>query len=250
MKRFKKQALEAEKIILGLSEDSLTYCLVKRKSEEFTVFWQKKPYDLEQLIYQAIAEDLALENISLLTQKAKQDIWHKLTLIRSVSYEYIWRKTVFLPIALDKVQLHQKIIHIVKNEQPLDIELLNIDYQKSPSTNSSLAKVSIYALRKSYADKLCQYPCILDCELYCYLRAIIHFKNLIPQSIKEFPHFYFKNKVIQFTDTEIHISQDSSESVVYLQDIPTSDPSINSESKKQLYLLALGATLWNGKALT
>lgn len=127
-------------IFLGLSEDEHYYCLVKREAEKFNIFWQEKPYDLVQFI-----QKTTLVNTSDKTQQ--------FTLIRPLPHEYIWRKTIFLPKTLNEIQLHQHIIHIIKKEQPLPIENLNIDYQQSSHTNDTL-KVTIYALRKNYMNHL------------------------------------------------------------------------------------------------
>lgn len=213
-------------ITLGLSEDDEHYCLVKKEAEKFTVLWQQKPCELVSFI------DMIKPIESF-------------RLIRPVSHQYIWRKTVFLPNTLNQIQLHQQIVQILKNEQPLAIELLNFSYQQFPSSNPSLNKIIIYALRKSYAENLQQIPCILDCELHCYMRAISHLKNL-PET-DEFPCFSFQQKTVQFTETGIQFLPETTENCIRLEEIETTETEL-TDTQKHLYFLALGASLWNGKA--
>ncbi|QLB14289.1 competence protein ComA [Mannheimia granulomatis] len=220
--------------VLGLSEDEHYYCLVKKETEKFTVFWQKKPFDLACFIQMNTNEKLNQHR-------------EKPNLIRPISHSYIWRKTVFLPKTLNAIQLHQHIIQILKNEQPLSIETLNFDYQQFSLSNNNLNKIVIYALRKSYADNLTQIPCVLDCELHCYIRAISYFKNLTDKT--EFPPFSFQQKTVQFTEANIRFLPIAPENCIKIEDIEISESEINSIQHKHLYLLAVGASLWNGKVL-
>lgn len=231
MKLWKKSSKSpAQSTILGLSEDEHNYCLVQKDAENICVFWQKKPYELANLL-----------------QKITDDYTKPFRLIRPISHEYIWRKTVFLPQTLNDIQLHQQIVHILKTEQPLAIELLNFDYQIFPASNSNLNKVIIYALRQSYANSLSQFPCILDCELHCYMRAISYFQS---QSNTESPPcVYFKQKIVQFGEAELRFLQEESEHCIRLEDINIPNIQFDNNNSKHLYLLALGATLWNGKVL-
>lgn len=229
MKLYKKSPKSAlNPILLGLSEDEHYYCLVKKEAEKFTVCWQKKPYDVVEFL-----------------QKAT--FTNSFSLIRSIPHEYIWRKTIFLSKTLDEIQLHQQIIHILKKDQPLPLENLNIDYQKSAINNDSLEKITIYALRKSYANNLYSFPCILDCELHCYMRAITHLTDIEIKT--EFPSFIFNQKIIQFTEIELRFPKIKPKQCIKVEDIAIPNLDIDSDNAKHLYLLALGASLWNGKAL-
>lgn len=216
--------------IWGLSEDEHYYCLVQNKARKSTIFWQKKRDGLASLIPHRLEKGAIL--------------------VRPISHQYIWRKTVFLPNTLNKMQLHQQIIHILKQEQPLTLDLLNIDYQQLPSQNPNLNKVVIYALRKSYAEELNQPHSILDCELHCYFRAITYLCK--SPEITEFPCFEFKQKIVQFSENELVFPKSEPKSCLYFADIPLPDIEIAEEMDtnevKHLYLLALGASLWNGKA--
>ncbi|AGI32024.1 TPA: competence protein ComA [Mannheimia haemolytica] len=220
----------SNRIILGLSEDEQRYCLVKNKAEKFTVFWQAKPASIEELIGNLTPQEQAM-----------------MTLVRPIPYQYIWRKTVFMANTLNEAQLHRKVIHILKNEQPLALDLLNIDYQRFPSSNDNLDKVVIYAVRKSYTENLSQFNSILDCELHCYARAIIHLTQ--SQNNQPAPCFSFKQKYFQFTETELLILQTEPEDCIHLSDLKIDHLEIECEQEKQLYCLALGASLWNGKVL-
>lgn len=221
-------------ILLGLSEDEHHYCLVKKEADTFTTFWQKKPYDINQFI----------QKVTLIDTFNKTKL---VRIIRPVPYEYIWRKTLFLPKSLNEIQLHQQVIHILKNEQPLAIEKLNIDYQQSLNTHNNLNKVTIHALHKNYAQSLSQVPCILDCELYCYIRAINYFKT--NNSSEDNFCFSFKQKFIQCTEAEMKFTPTEPENCIHLKNILISEPNIDSDNTKHLYLLAFGASLWNGKEL-
>lgn len=218
-------------IILGLSEDEQYYCLVKNDAQKFRLFWQKKSERLETAIQKAIEKDATSEPFIL---------------VRAIPYQYIWRKTIFVSKKLDEIQLHRQVIQILKNEQPLAIELLNFDYQRLRSSNNNLDKITIYALNKNYAESLNQFNAILDCELHCYIRGIFH---LNPQYDNNFPCFSFKQKIIQFTESELLFPQVESEACIHLADIAITDINMPSDNAKQLYCLALGASLWNGKAL-
>lgn len=229
MKYLKKSVkLPQQSVMFGLSEDEQYYCLVKKEAEKFTIFWQKKPCELA------------------LFRQAMMNLKQPYRLVRPVSHQYIWRKTVFLPHTLNQIQLHQQVVKILKNEQPLAIELLNFSYQQFPSSNPNLNKIIIYALRKSYAENLEQIPCILDCELHCYMRAISHLKNL-PET-DEFPCFSFQQKTVQFTETGIQFLPTVTENCIRLEEIETTETEL-TDTQKHLYFLALGASLWNGKAL-
>lgn len=218
-------------IVLGLSEDEQYYCLVKNQAEKFSTFWQKKSEGLEMDIQKIIAKEIVNEPF---------------TLVRTIPYQYIWRKTIFISKKLDEIQLHQQVIQILKNEQPLAIELLNFDYQRLPSSNTNLDKITIYALNKNYAESLNQFNNILDCELHCYIRGIFH---LNPQLDNNFPCFSFKQKIVQFTESELLFPQIEPKDCTHLANIMITDINIPSDEAKQLYCLALGASLWNGKAL-
>lgn len=217
--------------ILGLSENEEYYCLVKNQAEKFSTFWQQKSEGLEMAIQKIIATETVNEPF---------------TLVRTIPYQYIWRKTIFISKKLDEIQLHRQVIQILKNEQPLAIELLNFEYQRLPSSNNNLDKITIYALNKNYAESLNQFNNILDCELHCYIRGIFH---LNPQLDNNFPCFSFKQKTVQFTESELLFPLVEPKNCIYLSDILITDTDMQSDESKQLYCLALGASLWNGKAL-
>lgn len=221
----------SNRIILGLSEDEQHYCLVKNEAKKFTVFWQAKPSRIEEIM---------MNNISSQEQAM-------MTLVRPIPYQYIWRKTVFMAKTINEAQLHRKIMHIIKNEQPLALDLLNIDYQRFPSSNDNLDKVVIYAVRKSYTESLSQFNSILDCELHCYIRAMFYLTQQTDNSSP--PCFSFKQKWVRFTETELQFPQTEPDNCIHLSDLKINHIEIQSEQAKQLYCLALGASLWNGKAL-
>ncbi|HGO5823552.1 TPA: competence protein ComA [Mannheimia haemolytica] len=216
-------------ISFGLSEDEQHYCLVKNEAKKFTVYWQTKNRGIESLMH----------NINLQQPMMR--------LIRPIPYQYIWRKIVFMPKNINEAQLHRKVIHILNNEQPLTLDLLNIDYQRFPSSNNNLDKVAIYAVRKSYTDNISQFNSILDCELHCYARAVLHLTQ--QANHQPLPCFSFKQKWVEFTETELLFPQTEPNHCIHLSDLNLKHIEMPSEQAKQLYCLALGASLWNGKAL-
>ncbi|QLB44177.1 competence protein ComA [Mannheimia pernigra] len=220
--------------IIGLSENEQYYCLVKNEENTFNVFWQKKREGLESAIQTIMQKDMAKSG-------------KKFSLVRAIPYQYIWRKTVFMSKNLDEIQLHRQIILILKNEQPLAIELLNFDYQRFPSSNNNLDRIIIYAINKKYAESLNQFSSILDCELHCYMRGLFYLMS--EYDTKKSFSFSFKEKICQFTETELYFYEIAPEDCIHLSNISITDIDIQSDDDKQLYCLALGASLWNGKVL-
>lgn len=215
----------------GLSEDEQHYCLVKREGGQIKVAWQEKPCELGIFISQ---RDVGYERNQ-----------PKIRIVRPVPYHYIWRKMFLLPSSLTDIQCHQKIIQILNNEQPLPLEKLYFDYQTEQIDSQDFTKLTLFALNKDYAKKLEVFPStVLDCELYCYMRAIAYLKKL-PKS-QSFPPFIFKQQRVEWRENGFTFSQPKQQNDINLDDIEL-EIEIESMSKRHLYFLALGASLWNGK---
>lgn len=243
MKRLKLSSkITLPPMTLGLSEDEQYYCLVKNHAEKFSIHWQKKSDGLALLLSKILQQ-----GDDAFSQKQAQ-VHPSFNLIRAIPYQYIWRKTLFLPRTLNEMKLHQQIIRVLKNEQPLTIDRLYFDYQRLPCQENQLDKIVIYAINKDYAQNLNDFNSILDCELHCYLRGLLYLNN--QYSSDKPPCFSFKGKIVQFSETEILFSQNA-EDCMYLPDvdIDITDISLKPNEAKQLYCLALGASLWNGKVL-
>lgn len=226
--------------LIGLSEDKERYCLVKNEAGNLSLFWHSKQTELASLLEQA--PHFKLGHFYPQTNKLNRTF----LIVRPIAHSYIWRKTVFLSKSLDDTQLRRKVLHILKNEQPLSLELLNFDYQTFQSNHPHLNKIVIYAVRKSYAEQFTEVPCILDCELHCYMRAISHFYH--KQPIPEFPCFKFQHQIVQFSENNLQFLDTEPENCIHLPKIAAIESEMDLASQ-HLYFLALGASLWNGKGL-
>lgn len=146
----------------------------------------------------------------------------KFAIIRPVPEQYIWKKIVFLPMEYDELMIYKQIIQILKQELPLELHQVHFDYQVELKAEKKAQKISLFALRKSYSEALSsRYPTILDSELHCFHRALQFLK----------PEQSFASEAL-----EEHIS--AIDEALFPANI----------LDKHCYLIALGASLWNGKA--
>ena len=103
----------------------------------------------------------------------------------------------------------------------------------------------IYAIKKEYIDSLLLDKCSvhLDCELHCYLRA---FHYLLPESQENTPEssYHLDYLSFQFKDDKLIIEPKESLYKYIINQINFSGDILDTH----LYLKALGASLWNGKA--
>ncbi len=163
-------------------------------------------------------------------------------LVQAVSYSHIWRKTLILPSLDSSLKIEQQTIQVLKQSLPLDLSEIAFDYQVTPLDSNQLYQIKLYALRKSemWEDKA-----ILDCELHCLLRGIAYLSKITQEDIEKYC-YQFQDKFIQYKDQQLTIEKQNL----------TDNPVFNVETLAQAndiphfypYLIALGASLWNGKA--
>ncbi|MDG6448784.1 competence protein ComA [Glaesserella parasuis] len=163
-------------------------------------------------------------------------------LIQAVSYSHIWRKTLILPSLDSSLKIEQQAIQILKQSLPLDLAEIVFDYQVTPLDNNQLYQMKLYALRKS---EMWEGNAILDCELHCLLRGIVYLSEITQEDIEKYC-YQVQGKFIQYKDQQLTIEKQNL----------TDSPVFNVETLSQAndiphfypYLIALGASLWNGKA--
>lgn len=163
-------------------------------------------------------------------------------LIQAVSYSHIWRKTLILPSLDSSLKIEQQAIQILKQSLPLDLSEIAFDYQVTPLESNHLYQMKLYALRKS---EIWEDNAILDCELHCLLRGIAYLSEIVGEDIDKYC-YQFQDKFIQYKDQQLTIEKQNL----------TDNPVFNVETLSQSnniphfypYLIALGASLWNGKA--
>lgn len=195
-------ARKSEKLQIGLAENEQYRCLVWQANGQLQVLWLNK--EDEPL--------LALQRVGILQNFA---------IIYPVASQYIWRKSISLPLMNDNL-LYKQIIQILRQELPIDLEDVYFDYNVTAHIEQKISHISLYAIRKEYADTL-HYDCptILDCEQHCRLRTLHYFNVPLPETDN------------MLNDIEHYIE-------------PSAFPPDTRD--KSLYLLALGASLWNGTA--
>lgn len=168
---------------------------------------------------------------------------HQARIIYALPHQHIWRKIFFLPHQ-NKQNLHAKILRLLEQELPLNLTEIYFDYyiQNTPQN----LRVALFALRKNYSIQLAlnlSNEVIFDCELHCITRALLHLNQQPLENIEQFyfpyeqGYFSLQPSGMQFDTTLPEQSQ-----LLQLTD------SQYSKDEQQLYLKALGASLWNGLA--
>ncbi|KAE9531781.1 hypothetical protein [Ursidibacter arcticus] len=145
----------------------------------------------------------------------------KFTIITPIPNHYIWQKTVYFPAHFNSQEQYKQVIQILKQTLPIAVSQIYFDVKFNQEENNNRIKSTIYALRKSYAEPfLSKENIILDNELFCYLRGALLLNN----------------------------SEIKTENIKQIQDIDIDKLSFPENTPdKKLYLIALGASLWNGK---
>lgn len=218
---------ESKTTQLGLAENDKLRCAVwQQDSEIIDVQWHSRSANMSEIPLQA------------------GSFSQKFTIIRPLPHQYIWRRTLFLPLQFPEKDIHKQVIQILKQQIPLPIDTLSFDYYCERQTESMRIKLIIYAIRKNYikplvSEKISVY---LDCELHCYLRAFHYF---LPESRDDIPlNSYHLNDIsFQVKNEEMQINPKESLYQYHIEQIKLPDEILD----KKLYLQALGASLWNGK---
>lgn len=207
---FRKKS--SKNLQIGIAENESTYCLIYFEQAHPIVIWQTKPFDIQDLLQQAV--------------KNSQNF----TIIRPIPYHYIWRKTLILPQDIEGISLQQQVLQTIKQELPIPLTEIYFDTLQSLLNEQSLIKIHIFALKKSYADPLLlKQNTILDCELHCYQRGLLYEDNE-----NKIDQFQLHNKQFEFKNNGLEIS-------------PLHHPISVEQEQRNLYLTALGAALWTAK---
>ncbi len=212
----------------GLSENDELYCLVKNAQGELSTFWFRKSHG-------SLADFLA--------QPGQYS--SKFTLIRPVAYPNIWRKYTVIPNG-DEQAVYRQVIQILTDELPVPVSELYFDYQTELDRSQNKLELAIFAMVKKVSDEMIINPnTYLDCEIYCYLRGVSHLLNTPKEHLNQ--HIYtVKNQIVEVKKSGLFISPKSPHSAqptMDLENIAFDSSVLNRE----LFIVALGASLWNGK---
>ncbi|MDG6358907.1 competence protein ComA [Glaesserella parasuis] len=163
-------------------------------------------------------------------------------LIQGISHQHIWRKTLILPELHSHLKQAEQIIRVLKQSLPLALSEVNIDYHITPLAESHLCQLNLYALRKSNSFDP---TAILDCELYCLLRAVGFLTKMTETQIMEHS-FHVQDKFIHFQNQQLIVEKqnNSTKPIIEVDSLPQAQHFPHFYP----YLIALGASLWNGKA--
>lgn len=212
----------------GLSENDELYCLVKNAQGELSTFWYHKS--------QGTLTDF-------LAQPGQY--FPRFTLIRPVAYPNIWRKYTVIPNG-DEQAVYRHVIQILTDELPVPVSELYFDYQTELDPSQNKLELAIFAMvKKVSAAMLINQNTYLDCEIYCYLRGVSHLLNTPKKHLNQ--HIYtVKDQMIEVKKSGVVVSPklpDSTKPTIDLDNIEFDTSVLNRE----LFIVALGASLWNGK---
>ncbi|KAE9540422.1 hypothetical protein A1D26_01685 [Ursidibacter maritimus] len=164
-----------------------------------------------------MTDDALVRIDDIIKQAVSSD--EKFTIVYPIPADYIWQKILYFPSYLNPQQQYKQAIQILKQELPIPLTEVYFDIQSSLDTKSNRIKTTIYVLKKSYGEPfLGKSNVILDNELFCYVRGIAALNETDQEHLSE-----LQNKDIEQLSFPENILD------------------------KKLYLIALGASLWNGK---
>lgn len=211
--------------LVGVSENNVSRCLLWHQEQQPVCIWQAQQDNIMEVISQFPFS------------------YRNLQFVQSIPHTYIWRKVLYFPM-MESNLLYKHIIDSFKHELPTQLTETYFDYSVEPHLEQNRIKVSLFALRRNYADSL-KMPqnTIIDCQLHCYLRG---FDYLLPdiqrpiiQNCYEMTTFTF-----QYQQDELQINPESPNMPKYhINELCLPKDVLD----KELYLSALGASLWSGK---
>lgn len=230
----------------GVSENAEDFCVVQYQQDSVVTFWfDKQKGDLTAQLQEA---GLFSQNIPL---------------IRPLNYRFIWRKYVLFASHHSPKQLYKHIIDLLKQYLPLPLEQVYFDYQIKWLAQASGWQVAIFALPKIFADPLLLHSkTYLDCELHCYQRAY-HFLTQQPFNNENETAYLIDDKLLQIKPSEmlflpisewvLHQGKYQFKQLFLMKENEFTPQNCQlfyvelSESHKNqnLFLQALGASLWN-----
>ncbi|QIW16674.1 hypothetical protein A4G20_10220 [Pasteurellaceae bacterium RH1A] len=220
---------------IGLSEDKDQFCLVKQEGGLTKTQWFEK---------KKVSADKLLQKM--------EGFKHGSVVVRAIPHQYIWRKYLLLPASQNHNLIYRQVIQQLKQDLPLKLEDIYFDYQITPLKNQGL-QVIIYALAKGFANQFLTQPKLhLDCEWHCLQRAYHFLAQEKPK--KPFATGYlFKNQILEFKTEQAGLMPLKKEA--YFERFYTYQKSgfaneiqidiMPDITKPELYLTALGASLWN-----
>lgn len=218
---------ESKATQLGLAENDKLRCAVwQQDGEIIDVQWHSRSANMSEIPLQA------------------GRFSQKFTIIRPLPYQYIWRKVLFLPLHFPLQDIHKQVVYILKQQVPLSINELSFNYYLEQQVNLKRMKLVIYAIRKIYINQFIfeRQQIHLDCELHCYVRA---FQYLLEDKYDIYDCSYqLDDFSFQFKSEELIIEPKESIYQYRLEQLEIPEGIVD----KKLYLQALGASLWNGKA--
>ncbi len=235
---------------IGISQNEHYFCIITNKNQNVKVKWYQK----SQFLLNDVLTQIEVKKTNVYKIFATND-------------QFIWRKYCFFPKDYSKAMLHRQIFEILKQELPISIENIYFDYQIFSQDSKELNKVIIYALIKNNQISInIDNTTILDSEVYCYKRGLDYVFHLDENQDNAEIGYFFKNSIIQFkpqeycqTFIENEVQMTDCKRLYFLKNLQkmpdiTSCESIGLSIENEqeildyeLYITALGATLWNGK---
>ncbi|OOH85466.1 hypothetical protein BMT54_11830 [Pasteurellaceae bacterium 15-036681] len=221
VEKFKHKTKLVQFAQIGISENKQLRCLLSSlNNQSLEVEWQSSHMDL------------------IMNGHASHII--------AIDYRYIWRTVLFVPLHYSKQMCYRQVITILEQNIPLSLNDILFDYHICELPEQQAQRIAIFALRKQYAQPFLnnKNKVIIDCELHCFARGI-HY--LSQSHLSEFSdHFYkFKQIYFQFKQDDLLIQTTKPHSNILSAEQFQFDQQIQ---EPELYLCALGASLWNGKA--
>lgn len=209
-------------IYYGISENAQYRCVVARQQDQSQLYWQASNTSLPESIRQSR------------------------NLIYALPHHTIWRKVLFFPANTAPTLVYAQIIRFLKQQLPLPLEEVCFDYHIQQVEQRQ--RVTLFVLRQQvFRAKSIPPQAILDCEWHCHIRAYHHLLTLPMQSIATYC-YPFQQQFLTWENDGIqsHLTPPPAKTLLYLPPISLSEPLVDMP----LYLAALGASLWNGSALT
>lgn len=201
----------------GFSENEHLVCLVNIEQQTPHIQWIEKPCDVHALCRH-----------------------HRI--VYPLPHHFIWRKVLFFPQQYSRQMCHRQIIQHLQQALPLPLADLHFDYQIQPLANHW--RITLFALRRSLTHNLyLNKNSVIDCECHCLIRAL-HFLHQLPMAEIAGYCYPFGEKFLQFKAEGMKISETRPPDAELLD---LTGLSLSNEiPNPHLYLLALGAALWNG----
>lgn len=205
----------------GLSENEHYYCIVEYTQSNISHHWKRKPAELLQIFS------------------------GNSRIIKAIPHHIIWRRVFYLPKQCTKEVIYQQVIQRIRQELPISLSEVQFDYQVQPLDDRF--RIALFVVKKSVIQSLNYIPnVILDCELHCIARAL-HYLNQLPMdNIYEYS-YPLGDRYFHFTYDGVVVSN------IHPKDthlIPIPSTIFDEIERDNLtYIIALGASLWNGLGL-